>query len=131
MPTVINRVNGWCGQVALPVRLGEGLWPAGDLTRSVSCLVTRRPDDCPVDPGWAHAYKWDPEPSSGSSRSVVEAAGSQSSSPKAPSGARVQAAALAAPGPGLESQSLVWLHSPGSLLRKRSGRFVLGSVLRH
>lgn len=39
-----------------------------------------RPGDCSVDPGLAHVYKWNPEPSlsrSGSSRSIVDTAGTQ------------------------------------------------------
>lgn len=70
-----------------------------------------RPDNCPMDPGWTYAYKWDPEPSPG--LPIVEAIGSQSPA-KAPNGSGVQAAILVAPGPRLQSRSPVWPHSPGS-----------------
>lgn len=36
-------VNSWYGQVVLPVRLGEGLRSAMELTYSLSCLATQRP----------------------------------------------------------------------------------------
>lgn len=85
--------------------MGEGLWAAVDLTCSLACLETQRPDNCSVDPGWAHTYKEDPKPSLGSSRSRVEAAGTHPPSPKAPNGASVQAATLVAPGPELDSRS--------------------------